>query len=265
MFPYLDLGGFRVRTIMPTDFVDEIESFSKGWLAQNIGTWSEWIDSRLRERYGRKAGQLFGLTAPALLATGMSPPAVSLIGTPLVGSQQIVLQLLTGGPLAVSTFQWSQDKGVTFTGPLTTAPSVALAGSGLSAVFQAASYSADNVYAASTPVPGAVIRWLVDLVSFDAMCRRYRNSQDPAIADFALRSTTAKAEVTEAANSDVGLFDLPTNEDAGSAVRTGGPLAYSEASPYVAADVQEAQGRLEDMAGHGTFSGEQTPFFAWRR
>lgn len=256
MFPYLDLAGFRLRTIMPAQFVDELESFSKGWIAQTIGTWSEWLDARLRKRYGRRGGQLFGLTPPVLLGTGTAPPAIALSGIPVVGSMQLVLQLLGAGGLGVSTFEWSSNNGGSFAGPLTTAATVPLVGSGLVATFASGEYSTDNLYRASTPVPGAVIRWLVDLVSYDGMCRRYRNTVDPAIVDFKARADQAKLEVQEAANSETGLFDLPVSEDiGGSDVRTGGPLAYSESSPYVGADMLERQGVLEDLAGVGTFMG----------
>lgn len=63
----------------------------------------------------------------------------------------------------------------------------------------------------------------------------------------------AIAWLNEAANGETGLIELPQSEEAmASAVDKGGPLAYTEASPYVHLDVQAAAGRAEDLAGEGT-------------
>lgn len=258
MFPYLDLAGFRIRTVVPFEFVDEAESFSPGWIAQNVSKWSSRINSQMRKRYGtaKNGGNLpFGQNPPALLAAGTTPPPVSLSGRPTLGSMRLVLQILTAGALGVATFQWSQDAGTTFTGPLTTAALVSLAGTGLQANFSATgSYATDNVYSAATPVPETVLGWLTDLVSWDLMCRRYRNSQDPAIATFKESFDRTIAEVQQAADAKDGLFDLPVSEDQDSAVTTGFPLFYSEASPYVWADEQRCSGRQNDHQRTGTGS-----------
>lgn len=89
------------------------------------------------------------------------------------------------------------------------------------------------------PYPEAVLSWLTDLVTFDAfMLRGFNPSsmQDQLVADEAKR---AEAEILEAANSDVGLFDLPLRQDTTtSGIARGGPFGYAEASPYAWIDRQ---------------------------
>ena len=49
----------------------------------------------------------------------------------------------------------------------------------------------------------------------------------------------AKSEVTEAADSEEGKFDLPLRQDTtATGVSKGGPLGYSEVSPYTWTDRQ---------------------------
>lgn len=256
MFPYIDLAGFRIRTVMPSEFVDEFETFSPGWLAQNIQSVSSLINSRLRKRYVTPLGQ----QAPALLSAGTAPPAVTLAGVPTLGSLELLLEIVSPGALGAATFQWAADNGRAnvFTGPLTTGALVSLAGTGMQAVFPAGSYSADNVYTAAPPVTETVLRWLVAIVTWNAMCRRYRNSQDPALVTFKDEYDQALAEMREAADSKDGLLELPTTEDQGSAVALASPLGYTETSPYVWQDVQEQTGRGEDHSRAGTgFGGAQ--------
>ncbi len=105
------------------------------------------------------------------------------------------------------------------------------------------------------PIPEAVLGWLVSLVTLDVLRKRGINPNDPAAElyreDFAL----ALAEIKEAADSKDGLFDIPTGdpdpEDGTSAVTTGGPLGYAEASPYVWADLARTAGRQNDTNGRG--------------
>lgn len=66
----------------------------------------------------------------------------------------------------------------------------------------------------------------------------------------------AAAQITEAANSETGLFDLPLKESlapSGGATR-GGPKMYTESGPYTWTDVQVDTAREEDESGSGTFS-----------
>lgn len=96
--------------------------------------------------------------------------------------------------------------------------------------------------------PETARAWLTALVTVAAYQRRGWN---PASAENELiiqAAATAREEIKEAADSDVGLFDLPRREDAaeGSGVERGGPFGYSEASPYVWTTGQAEAGRSED-------------------
>lgn len=85
----------------------------------------------------------------------------------------------------------------------------------------------------------AVTLWLTALVTYDA----YRklgfdpsSAQDATVID---EYNAAQAALTEAANSETGIYDLPLRADKdASAIVHGGPFAYSEASPYEWTDQQ---------------------------
>ncbi len=104
----------------------------------------------------------------------------------------------------------------------------------------------------AAPVPEIILGWLVVLVTIDVMRRRGMNPQDPTAAQFVDDATKAEAELKEAADSKDGLFDIPTGDDGDSAVTTGGPLGYSEASPYVWAVRERIAGRAEDFNRTGS-------------
>lgn len=48
---YLDLDAFKLRTIMPSGYIDAIERVEPGWTVQQLESWSLSIDARLRKRY----------------------------------------------------------------------------------------------------------------------------------------------------------------------------------------------------------------------
>lgn len=48
---YLDLAGFRARTLLPGGDVDLIESAAPGWILGQLSDWSAQIDARLAKRY----------------------------------------------------------------------------------------------------------------------------------------------------------------------------------------------------------------------
>lgn len=99
-------------------------------------------------------------------------------------------------------------------------------------------------------VPEIILGWLTAMVTWEVLRRRGVNPQDPGVQTFLDDFTTAEAECKEAADSETGLFDLPITEtatsDGGSGVSTGGPLGYSEQSPYVWMSKQRAAGARED-------------------
>lgn len=107
-------------------------------------------------------------------------------------------------------------------------------------------------------VPEVIEGWIVALMTLRAFVKRGFNpstSDDWFVEGVINPAKEAKAEVLEAADSEKGLFDLPfkASEDPdGTGVTRGGPLGYSEASPYAWTDVQLETGRNEDANGRGT-------------
>lgn len=248
MFPLLDIDGFKARSLMPPTDVDVVQSQYPGFFEKRRDLATSFIGSRLRKRYLWPPGQAPGV----LVAAGTSPPPVVLVGRPTLGSDEIVIDMLTGGAVGAATFQWSRDGGLSFTGPLTTAASVSLGATGQQAQFSAGTYSTDNVYSAPPPVPETIQRWLVALVTRDFYLRRGANPQDPGFVQTNEDVTTALAELKEAADSKDGLIELPVSEDQQTAVAVAGPLSYSENSPYVWGDTQRDVGRDEDHNRSGT-------------
>lgn len=113
-----------------------------------------------------------------------------------------------------------------------------------------------DVSAMQADPPETALRWLTDMVTLKAYQKRGFNptgeADKIAIVDPA---KDAETEVKEAADSKDGLFELPllaAQNTTGSGVTRGGPLGYSETSPYVWTDVQADVGRLEDPTRRGT-------------
>jgi hypothetical protein len=98
------------------------------------------------------------------------------------------------------------------------------------------------------PVPDVVKGWLAALVDVDVFNRRGRNPQDQTIDQLVAERDTALAEIKEAADAvgDAGgtlgvrgMFDLPLRQDTTeTGISRGGPLGYSEPSPYEWIDAQ---------------------------
>lgn len=84
------------------------------------------------------------------------------------------------------------------------------------------------------PAPAIVIGWLIAIVTVEAYQKRGWNTSDEQSKDIVNDAATAFGEIKEAAESKDGLFELPLRQDLpGSGARTkGGPLAYSDTSPY---------------------------------
>lgn len=104
----------------------------------------------------------------------------------------------------------------------------------------------------AVPYPEIVLDWIVRLVSYEVLRKRGANPADPNCIQFKEDADRALAELKEAADSKDGLFDLPSPEEGPSNVSTGGPLGYTETSPYVWRDVQQQSGSSEDGSGGGT-------------
>lgn len=249
-FPYLNLYGFRLRTIMAVGEVDYVETETPGFTDTRLSVRTSYINGRLRKRYGvgwNRNSLPLGQTAPELVKSGTTPPDLSLTGRPVLGSMQIIIAITTGGDTGTAIFKWSSNNGVTYTTGVTSASTVSLTGTGLTLNFPSTgTFSTDNVYAAATPVPEIVLGWLTTLVTYDLYRKRGVNPQDPQIELLVAEMNTVLDEIKEAADSKDGLFDLPTSEDENSAVTTGGPLGTSQTSPYVWTDIQAVIGSAED-------------------
>ena len=256
MFPYLDFPGYKRRSILPRRLLDELERDEPGWIAQNLLTHSSWINTQLRKRYGAAAegnSLPFGQLPPLAIGAGATPPALTLTGRPTFGSLQLVFQVVTPGASGTATVRWSTDGGSSFPalGPAI-ATTFSVPGTGLVATWAPGSFSADNVWSCATPVPETVLRWLRTLADYDVVKHHYRTTTDPALIDLKDDVATVRTEIQQAANSKDGMWDLPSTEDADSAITAGGPLGYSETSPYTWTDRQARDGTFDDVRGGGS-------------
>lgn len=103
-----------------------------------------------------------------------------------------------------------------------------------------------------SPYPVAVKGWLNRIVTLRCYLRRGVDSGDRQVAEIKLDAENAQAEIKEAADAKDGLYELPLRADTtATGAKRGTPRVYSEASPYVGFDVQQARGRNEDANGSG--------------
>jgi len=102
----------------------------------------------------------------------------------------------------------------------------------------------------TVPVPEIVLGWLTNIVTVEAYRKRGINPSDEQNEQIETDRLEALAELKEAADSENGLFDLPLREDlTASGISRGGPLVYSESSPYTWTREQARTGREEDSNG----------------
>lgn len=103
--------------------------------------------------------------------------------------------------------------------------------------------------------PNVLGRWLVMLVTPIAYNKLGVFPSDQQSEQIESRRQQAIDELKEAADSEIGLFDLPlADTQPGSAIVYGASRVYSEQSPYVQNDRQRRTGRDEDRNGDGTYS-----------
>lgn len=158
---YLTTSEFKTRSLIPSGYVDDIESVDSGWTLIQLEEASAWIDSRLRKRYAA---------------------------------------------------------------PFT------------------------------SPYPVAVLSWLTKLVTVRCYLKRGVEATDEQFVSIQQDAMDAKAEIKEAADSNVGLFDLPLRSDTtATGIDRSGPFSYSEQSPYVGFSRQARTGRTEDGNGSGSY------------
>lgn len=98
----------------------------------------------------------------------------------------------------------------------------------------------------ASPVPPVVLEWLVRLVTPRAFLKLGVNPSDEQMTAIFKDAEMALAELKEAADAEMGLFDLPLRADRSASGITGGTLAYSEQSPYTWMGRQATGGRSED-------------------
>lgn len=107
-----------------------------------------------------------------------------------------------------------------------------------------------------SPYPIAVLSWVARLVTVRAFLKAGVPPTDEQFQAIQKDADDARAEVLEAATSDVGLFDLPLRSDTtATGISKSGPMSYSEQSPYAWARDQRRIGRNEDSNGGGTYHG----------
>lgn len=104
----------------------------------------------------------------------------------------------------------------------------------------------------SSPYPVMVRLWLARLVTVPAWLKRGVDATDEQFQEIVKDRDAAILEIEAAANSVDGLYDLPLLPSNASGISRGGPRSYSEASPYVAYDVQRDTSVNEDQNGTGT-------------
>lgn len=105
----------------------------------------------------------------------------------------------------------------------------------------------------AAPYPLIVVEWLTAIVTDNMMRKRGIDATDEQAETYSADRTTAEAEMKEAADSVEGLYDLPLRADTSAAgIVAPQVLGYSEASPYVAFDIQAEAARNEDANGTGT-------------
>lgn len=51
MAAYLNIAELKLRTVMPPEFLDALETLQPGWIDAQLEQVSRWIDSRLMKRY----------------------------------------------------------------------------------------------------------------------------------------------------------------------------------------------------------------------
>jgi hypothetical protein len=90
-----------------------------------------------------------------------------------------------------------------------------------------------------SPFPGAVQDWLERIVTPRVYFLRGVNPDDAQFQELKADADAAWRAVAEAADSSIGLYDLPLRSDTNATgITRGTPLAYAEASPYSWTDAQ---------------------------
>jgi len=155
-----DAGSFTSDGVHPNDRgYNKLASLIDSWVPAitgglvQLGEPYPWTPKELGSSLLAWWSPSLGLTAGSMStvsSTGTSPPTVTLSGTPTVVGT-LVIAVTTGGARGTAKFRWSMDGGVSWVqNQVTTAASVALGTTGLTANFAVGTYVNDNVYTALT-------------------------------------------------------------------------------------------------------------------
>jgi len=268
----MNVPGLRASaTTLQRSRIDALEDSYPGYLQEAIDTFSADIDARMCKRYGKSAANAlpWRTAPPELFAQGTNPPALTLASTLTgqgagwaLGCMCMQVRITTLGALGVAQLQWSSDKGVTWNGPIPSAAIVNLGGPGVSGLTKQTGlellmpatgvWAVDNFYFADPPVPRAILRWLVDLVTARAYDKVGTDPKDPKIERAMADAERAEKQMAEAASAKDSLFGLPEAGNLDATQTIGGPAGYSESSPYAWADQQVQRATQEDSMGRGT-------------
>lgn len=107
---------------------------------------------------------------------------------------------------------------------------------------------------ADPPTPPAIQGWLARILAVRVMMKCGVSPNDEQFQLVLDDYKEAKEEVTEAADAEKGLFDLPLIADSdATGVARMETRAYSEQSPYVGLDAQAETAHNEDGSRGGTY------------
>lgn len=99
----------------------------------------------------------------------------------------------------------------------------------------------------ASPVPEVVLDWLTTVTTPHVYLKRGVNPGDAQIDRIMALAEKAWTEITEAADAEKGLYDLPLRQDTTSTGATqGGPFSSSQASPYAWITEQRNRGWSDD-------------------
>jgi hypothetical protein len=102
-------------------------------------------------------------------------------------------------------------------------------------------------FAAPPLTPPTIALWLCAIVTPVVMLKQGMAAEDELLVSAQRAAADAEAQLTEAANAEAGLFDLPMRSDsAASGISQGAPLAYTETSPYAWITERRTHGVGED-------------------
>lgn len=91
----------------------------------------------------------------------------------------------------------------------------------------------------ASPFPKVVIGWLAAITLPDLYKARGWNDSDEGADDVKEDAERARTQMQEAADSEIGLFDLPLRQNTtASGISQGNPQSYSEQSPWSWTDAQ---------------------------